>query len=162
MAWYVSTSIIFSIFVLMSCTTLEETKKLETSQAYQYPFNQVWRAAQIALQKYPIKVNDITKGQLTTDIVELDTLWNSPEQKKNRARTGFSYQLYLRVLKDRSTTTRVVVFKKIQRRQDFFSGSQNIESNGQEESALLYRIRRELEVDKAIDAYQSEQNRREE
>lgn len=129
-------------------------------QIYFASFDQVWRATQLALQKYPIRVNNMDLGVLETDNIKGYKVWMPPHRKS--ASGGLSYKLNVRVVKgvvDGRSSVRVTVMKDTEMKKDFFASSKKLPSDGLEERSILYRIKRELLIDKALQKAQKKMNR---
>ena len=122
---------------------------------FREPFESVWRAVQYALVKYPIKLADMDAGVLETDYVKGDAAWQSPHVRKPPS-GGRKYKLNVRVLKGRvgesQAATKVIISKRIEIQRDFFSPIESRPSDGLEEISVLYRVRRELEIEKLVKA----------
>ncbi len=131
------------------------------SQIFNDEFEVVWRASQIALQKYPIKVNNIDKGELETDWVQGYEIWTPPFQPKLKP-GGTQYRMSLRTIKGRinnESAVKVTIQKFIEKKRDFFADVETPPSDGFEEKALLYRIDREIQIDRALQLAQEKENR---
>lgn len=118
-------------------------------------FSNVWRAAQLSLQNYPVRINNMDKGILETEPISTNSkrAWHPPHLKKSKASAGLSYSLHLVASKgdvEGSHAVRVSVRKKMKMKNDFFSGYKSIASDGLEELSILYRIQRELVIDRAL------------
>jgi len=116
-----------------------------------YPFELVWRAAQLSV-KYPISVNNMDNGLLETEWIKSLDGFSSPLET-TRPTAGYRYKLAVNMVKgkvDSRPSVRVTIRKKIERQKDFFSDTENINSDGLEEKVILYRIEREIIIDEAI------------
>jgi hypothetical protein len=125
-------------------------KEPET-RVYYDAYEQVWRAMQLALRKYPVKINNIDLGVLETDFVKGDKIFTDPND--NRPKPGYRYKITVRVVRGRiegKNAVEVTVLKSSEIQPDFFSGFQPVPSNGLEESGILYRIGRYLEIDRIL------------
>lgn len=147
-----------TIAILNGCSLLgidlSETKDAgPQTQVFDGEYDKVWRAAQLALARYPIKVNNMDAGLLETDFIKRDKIWYPPYIKKN-AGSGERHTITIRMVKGISETSneavKVIVSKKIENLSDFFSSAQNQPSDGVEERMILYRIDRELKVERAL------------
>lgn len=121
------------------------------NNTYKYPYEEVWRAAQISLSTYPIRINDMDAGVLETDSLKVGQGWTSPHQKKNLA--GRKYKIQMKLTKGTSKNEPAImvkILKTIEVQKDFFANVETAGSDGLEESSLLYRIDRELTIDRAI------------
>ena len=121
-------------------------------------FDHVWRAVGLTLQKYPLQSSDVDKGLLETGPIKGNEAWVSPHEEK-KERGGLSYRLRVQVTEGHIKgylATKVSIDKEITLKRDFFSGEETIPSDGLEELALLYRIGRELQIDKALEKIQKQ------
>jgi hypothetical protein len=143
--------------LLASCAsqTPNSLKAKETKFSYQkifyYPYDNVWRAAQLAL-KYPIAVNNMDHGILETDFVKADDGFIAPVEDKVPS-SGIRYKISLNLAKgkvDGREGIRVTVNKYVERKRDFFAESENLPSDGLEEKVIFYRMERELIIDEAL------------
>jgi hypothetical protein len=124
-------------------------------QVYTAKFDAVWLATQKALAAYPIRLNDMDVRILETESITTDKYWNPPHLSK--LTSGDEYRLIVRVIEgdiDGAQAQKVSVSKIVHRKKDFFSNKQQIPSSGLEEKALLYRIQRELTIEKALEKAQ--------
>lgn len=120
-------------------------------QVFYSPFDDVWRATQISLSKYPIRVNNLDLGVLETDKIKGYKVWMPPH--KSMSSGGLSYSLNIRVVKggvEGLPAVRVTIMKDLELQRDFFSEVQKLPSDGLEEKSILYRIKRELQIDRAL------------
>lgn len=151
--------LIASLFVISACTTPGGSpKKLErvvsrasNQKVYMYPYESVWRAAQLSV-KYPIAVNNMDSGQLETDWISATDGFAPPEQNEDPS-SGIRYKLVLSMAKGKTKnrdSVRVNLQKKVERKRDFFSEAEPLTSDGLEEKVIFYRIERELVIEDAI------------
>lgn len=129
----------------------EIDKKLSRKKVFPYPYEAVWRAAQISL-KYPISVNNMDIGLLETEWIRGVDGFTPPVLLKETS-SGIRYKIIVNIVKGKvsgQNSVRVSVFKKIERQRDFFSDEESLESDGLEEKVLLYRMEREIIIDEAI------------
>jgi hypothetical protein len=122
---------------------------------YDAEFERVWRAVQVTLANYPIAINNMDAGILETEYVRSDKGWLSPEAPPIPP-GGRKYKINIQVARGMSEDSnrqviRVRVTKELVTQRDYFSDTSPLESDGLEEQSLLYRIERELEVDKGLD-----------
>ncbi len=131
-------------------------------QMYYGSFDQVWRATQLALQNYPMKVNNMDLGVIETEAVKGYKVW-SPPFKPEVSSGGMAYSLNVRLVKGRSQNREVVkvtILKETQIQKDFFSDPERMPSDGLEEKSILYRIGRELQIEKALEKAQEKANKK--
>ncbi len=134
------------------------------STIFESPFDKVWRAAQLALARYPIRVNNMDSGTLETDFIKREKIWRPPYQKIDNP-MGQRHMITIRMVKgayeDKNEAIKVVVSKTIEIIPDFITNAKKIPSDGIEEKAILYRIARELSIEKAlVKANEKEQSRK--
>ncbi len=145
------------LFILTGCVS---TPSLEEDKAYtksfRASFDEVWRAAQQAVISYPLKVNNMEQGTIQTTLLRSHTYFKPPHLEKRHA-GGYRYDLQLTLIKESKTITAVSLQKKLQVYKDFISKPVDLVSDGLEESALLYRIEREIEIDRNLTKQSSSQ-----
>lgn len=154
--------IIFNLMLLSACASqeIEYEGYSPISKVFNEDFEIVWRASQLALQKYPLRVNNIDKGLLETDWVKGYEIWSPPFTPKVKA-AGTRYKILLRTIKGKTqgeSAVKVTLQKKIEKIRDFFSDIETPPSDGFEEKALLYRIEREIQIDRALQISQEQMN----
>ncbi len=120
-------------------------------------YDNVFKAARIALSKYRLAVDDYESGILQTSYILRENIWLPPhrqQKNKNRLRN----QIKIIVLKGRSSqhknATQVLIHKNISQKKNFFEPLKSISSDGLEELSLLYRIERELDIEKKLNRIQ--------
>jgi hypothetical protein len=122
-------------------------------KVFNYPFETVWRATQVAL-KYPIVINNMDNGQLETDWIRSADGFITPSvNNSNVPSAGVRYKIQILMVKgkiDSRESIRLTLLKKVQRQRDFFSEPDELESDGVEEKILIYRIEREIQIDEAL------------
>ncbi len=151
------TSLVIGL-LLSGCSTLgidtEEAKDAGPQAAVlEAPFDKVWRAAQLALAKYPIKVNNMDSGTLETDYIKFEKLWRPPYQKSeppSGERQMISIRMIRGAYEDRNEAVKVIVTKVIELSPDFITQPKRKISDGIEERLILYRISRELAIERAL------------
>ncbi len=127
-----------------------ETRVLSAS------IDKVWRATQLALAEYPIHVNNQEAGVIETEFIKADQGFKTPGQEVRGARSGKRYHLLVKVYNLAPGKTKVVIRKEVELQRDFFSGREKTPSDGLEELAVMYRLERELNIDKAIEKNSTE------
>lgn len=124
-------------------------------QVYPAKFDAIWLATQKAMAAYPMRVNNMDLRVLETDTIKSEKYWNPPHV--STMKSGDEYKLIVRVIEgelDGGVAQKVSVSKIVHRRKDFFSVQKQVPSTGLEEKALLYRIERELVIEKALERAQ--------
>lgn len=122
------------------------------AQVFFESYDEVWRAAQKALVHYPIQINNIEQGLIETDAIKGAQVWRAPFQK-DQPTASLRYLLRVNVVRGKAAakeSVKVTILKKIIIQKDFFSAEDQKPSDGFEERAILYRISRELRMEKAL------------
>jgi hypothetical protein len=118
-------------------------------------FEEIWKATGLALQSpksYPLKVHSMDTGFIETDIIRGSLIWNAPSVIEAPS-NGKAYRLVVQVIKGKVSgrgAFKVTVQKVAQLQRDFFSEPEALGSDGLEEKVILYRIGRELTIDRAM------------
>ena len=137
-------------FCLCSCASAPD---LEAPQAYEKEFaanfEETWRALQQAIISYPLKINNMELGQVQTTSIRSGTQFKPPPATNIKA-AGYRYSLTISLLKISPVITRVSILKDVMVRRDFISKPEAKYSDGFEENQILYRIQRELEIEKIL------------
>lgn len=144
--------------ILSGCTLFDppptaQKPKPPERKVFYAPYDQVWRAAQLAMGRYPLPINDMEKGMVETEYIRGPEGFRGPLQTKPYS-SGVKYKLILRLVKGSGTgrkeAVRVSVIKKMEINRDFFSEAESLISDGLEEKVILYRMERELAVETTL------------
>ncbi len=103
--------------------------------------------------KYPIASENQDSGVIETEYIKGLDGWIAPGEEKSPPSSGVRYKLtftFVRGKNDGKESTRVTIEKKMEKLRDFFSESENFESDGLEEKILFYRLERELIITEAL------------
>jgi hypothetical protein len=157
--------ILFSTCALGACALFEERTGPTAyygprEQVYYATFEEVWRATNLVLQPYPLRVSNMDQGTLETDVIRGYKVWGPPF-KTDVGRSGESYHLTLHVVKgalDKRQATKVTLLKDGEVQADFFSEPRALPSDGMEEVSILYRIGREIQLERALSKAQKRHN----
>lgn len=125
-------------------------------------FDEVWKAVNLVLQPYPLRTSNMDQGVLETDMIRGSRVW-TPPYLDEKAEVGGSYKLSIKVIKgnfEGRPATKVTILKDSQRQSDFFSEPRQLPSDGLEEQALLYRVGREITIERGLAKAQKRQNQR--
>jgi hypothetical protein len=152
-------------FLLSACALFEERKGPATymgprEQVYYANYEEVWRAANLVLQPYPLRVSNMDQGILETDSVRGFKVW-TPPFKPDSGTAGQAYKLTLKILKGKfsgKAATKVAILKDSSIQSDFFSDPKPTSSDGMEEKSLLYRIGREIQSERILNKAQKKKN----
>jgi hypothetical protein len=144
------------LFLVTACSSQPVTdrkakKKLTQQKIFFASYDNVWRAAQLAL-KYPIAMNNMDNGILETELIKADDGFQAPLEDKIPS-SGLKYKISMLLVKgkvDGRDSVRVTIKKTMEKRRDFFADPEAIESDGLEEMVIFYRIDRELIIDEAL------------
>ncbi len=147
-----------STWLLLSCAAApvpnasqKSKTKLSNLKVFYASYDNVWRAAQLAL-KYPVSVNNMDNGILETDFIKADDGFVSPEEIKVLS-SGIRYKITMILARgkvDARDSVRVTINKVIEKKRDFFADPEILSSDGLEEKVLFYRMERELTIDEAL------------
>lgn len=121
-------------------------------QIFNANFDEVWKAVNLVLQAYPLRVSNMDQGIIETDSIRGNRVWTPPYGRESSG-SGRAYSLNVRVIRGKSETnpqTKVVLLKEARIQTDFFSDPKQTPSDGLEERTLLYRIGREIQIDRAL------------
>ncbi|MGE0763725.1 MAG: hypothetical protein AB7N80_10645 [Bdellovibrionales bacterium] len=136
---------------------------LPQEKVFHGSFDDVWRAMQLALQgptSYPLRINNMDTGVIETEQVKGSMVW-SPPNVEQPSGGGYSYRLIMRVIKGAVSgrqAYKVTVQKVSQIQRDFFAEPEPISSDGLEEKVILYRVDREMQIDRALRRLNKKQN----
>jgi hypothetical protein len=153
---------------LLGCAAFEQKAGqknfgLPQERVFYGEFDDVWRATQLALQaptSYPLRINNMDTGVIETEVVKGSLAWRAPDVEES-AGGGFSYRLIVRVIKGNASgraAFKVIIQKDAQIQRDFFAEPEKLPSDGLEEKVILYRIERELQIDRALRRLNKKQN----
>ena len=132
---------VFLFCFLISCT---HTEKPPNSLSFSADRETVWKVLVTVFKAYPLKTIDETLGYIETKTIKSPNFWTAPHQKKTDF-SGYSYFLKVNLNYDKPIST-VLINKKVYKQKGFISNKKEIYSDHLEETALLYQIARELEV----------------
>ncbi len=130
-------------------------------EIYRASFEEVWRSVNLVLQPYPLRTSNMDLGLLETELVKTNRIW-TPPHKSDRASSGVSYKLTIKVIKGAvgsGGATKVVIIKDAVIQSDFFADPRAQPSDGLEEKSLLYRIGREIQIERALVRAQRRKNK---
>jgi hypothetical protein len=142
--------------LVMGCTTTvmpERKFRGPASKAIAASYEETWRAIQKALMNYPIRINNIDAGVIETEVLRGQELWRAPHLEE-KYQPGIRYSIKVTAIKgesERGQSTMVSVQKILRHEKNFFSDAEQEPSDGFEEEMLIYRIERELTIERAIE-----------
>jgi outer membrane lipopolysaccharide assembly protein LptE/RlpB len=143
-------SLILFVLLLGGCATQEKPEAdREYSKSFRVPYESIWRATQQALLNYPMNINNMDTGQLQTLYITGKHRYRAPHSDKNPLPSGYQYRLNVNIIRGEEIS-RVVINKEVRLQKDFFSDPKELATDGYEEKMLLYRIKRELLIEKLL------------
>ena len=145
--------------LLGGCQTLA-TEKLKSKMKVGEPvvrvffakYEEVETALKQSMLKYPQRVDNTEAGIFETDYVKGDARFKPPHENVEYS-SGMRYRILIRLVRGKTEAkqaVKVVVVKQIEMVRDFFSQPEQLASDGLEEEVILYRIDRELKINRAI------------
>ncbi len=145
-------SLIASVLIGCASSTPPMLKeKTNYQKIFRFPYESVWRAAQLTL-RYPISINNMDTGVLETEWVKQMDGFRPPAQTGPMS-SGVRFRIRLLVVQGEingNPSVKVTAIKSQERLRDFFSEPENLKSDGLEEQLIFYRIERELIIDEAL------------
>jgi hypothetical protein len=148
--------------LLTSCSTgpdIQVPRSFE--REYNASFDETWRAVQQSIISYPLKINNMELGQVQTTAIRGNAQFKPPHEVKVKS-SGYRYNLSINVIKIDPKTTRVAILKDVAIFRDFVSKPETRTSDGHEENMILYRVGREVLIEKILlrDAKKRESKKR--
>ena len=132
----------FILFFLVSINSFGATKRV-----YNANKDEVWRALLIALSSYPLEKNDYENGEVATSRIPEGQQWR-PMHKEVSTRN--TYSMRFQVFEERNSNTVINAEKTLIREGNFLDAEKEIKTKNIELSVILYRVQRELIVDKYV------------
>lgn len=143
--------ILSSLFCLLILFTSIDSHAKAYSKAFLADFDSVWKGVLISLTKYPLDKNNQEAGEIVTSVIKTGRAF-APYNAEINPREF--YQLFIsvhkRLYKGRKIT-QVKIEKKAFLKGDFIFKEKELVSDGVEESIVLYRTAREVQIDKTVD-----------
>ena len=137
------------VFVVACISDPKKESNVDYSRTFKAPYADVWRAIQQTLLNYPMNVNNMEIGHLQTLYITGQQRYQPPHKKRKDLPNGYQYRLDIHLIKGKKKT-KVIVSKKARLQKDFFSKPKELGSDGFEEKAFLYRVQRELLIEKML------------
>ncbi len=139
------------LLILPGCASFSSKppESLDYSRTFQVPYETLWRATQQALLNYPMNVNNMDTGHLQTLYITGKHRYQAPHDRETKLASGYQYRLNINIIKGEAAS-RIVILKEVRLQKDFFSEPEELISDGYEEKALIYRIRREIIIEKIL------------
>ncbi len=122
-------------------------------KVFKESFETVWKAVQITMSKYPMKLSDMDSGVYETQPIRGDKAWVSPNSPPVPP-GGQRHKISIKILRGRDSlgldATQVTILKQAELQRDFFSDYEKQGSDGLEEKSLMYRIEREIQIERSL------------
>lgn len=139
-----------ALFLIIGCNSVPDVEVPRTfEREYAANFDETWRAVQQTIVAYPLKINNMELGQVQTTPIRGNTQFKPPHEARVKS-GGHRYNLSINILKVSPSVTRVSILKDIAVYRDFVSKPETKGSDGYEENMILYRVGRELEIEKIL------------
>ena len=158
-------SCLFFLFFCISCTSYEQflhmTEEFEIpSKIYDAEYLETWQAVLKVMQRYNLEINNQETGIIRTYWTDYTDEANFTESlaSQNAIKTAH-FKLVVNVSKGFRGTremTKVTVYKRQVIEYDFLQGRQIVNSDGNLEKIILYRLGRVLAINKALQAIEDQ------
>lgn len=153
--------------ILVGCATAtDKMKPLEKGASVERVFfatyEEVERALKQSMIRYPQRIDNTEAGIFETDFIKGEQRFKPPH-KAMQFSNGYQYRILVRLIRgktDEKSAVKVVITKAIELRRDFFADPETQASDGLEELVILYRIQREIAIDRAIRKSQEKTNQK--
>lgn len=148
------------LLILCSCASSPSSQSQSSEpkeNLFFSPFEKVWQAANSALQNWAEQkyrfMSNLDEGIIETNFIGEGDAWHPPFRERSEL-SGRRYKIRIQLVRgnygDREAV-KVIVSKQAYLKRNFFSEMENETSDGMEEIAILYRIGRELLIQKALE-----------
>ena len=131
------------------------------SKVFFAKYEDVEAALKLAMLRYPQRVDNTEAGIFESDYVKGEARFKPPHKPVDYS-SGYRYRLLVRLVRGESVTrpaVKVVVLKQIEIARDFFAEPQILPSDGLEEAVILYRVGRELTINRTLQKAGERQNK---
>ncbi len=146
-----------------ACTGIAKRQSIPTTFYRDHIFNgeyeKIWSATEKALSNYPIEQSNMDSGVIVTEWVKGDNVWMSPHLNKKPSsgmREKISVFLTKGKVQSSGGAVKVQVKKDLEVHKDFLLEPEKLPSDGLEETMILYRIERELEIERDLTSYNNQ------
>jgi hypothetical protein len=151
-----------ALLLLQACSSGPKTDidiKGPITEVFPATYDETWRAAAMVMKQYRMKVMDRELGILESESIRGYDAYKPPHTRETRS-PGLRYKISMKVIKGMNSKrplTKVIIIKRSELHRDFFSKPEEVQSDGLEEVSLMYRIKREIEIERALQKYQESQ-----
>lgn len=145
------------VLSLSGCSLFQpSSNNLETrgpvTQVFEGSYDEVWRSVQKALIRYPIRINNIDEGIIETEQIRGSERFTPPPPLSPYS-PSIRYRLKIQAIRgvtaEDTPSVKVRIQKEKVLRRDFITEEEH-PSDGLEEKSLLYRIGRELQIERGL------------
>jgi hypothetical protein len=146
---------ISSLLLIAGCASEEVDNQVTgpITQVYEASYEEVWQALQKTMASYPIKLNNSDTGQIETDTIRPEKMWQ-PVHKKKDPSPGLRYTIKAATIKGvkgkDKEAVRLTIEKVVTLERDFFAGAEHVPSDGLEEESIFYRVQREITLQRSL------------
>ena len=153
----------FVLFVHVSCSTAKLAYDVNgpVSKLFYTSYDQVWKSVMLAMEAYSIEEEDREKGFLRTEVIKGLSAWKPPFAEDKQKNLSQSYVIYVHLVRGMTgfqPGVQVRVLKKVFVQKGFINEPERVPSDGLEEKMILYRIMREIDIDRFIMRRHQEEN----
>lgn len=145
------------LLIFVGCTSIKAPEQeilSPVSRLFYADYNTVWKAMVLALEKYPIAAENKEKGFIKTAEIKGESLWQLPFQIKTLPRLKYTLHIqFIKGMRKKQAIVQVSVLKQITSQKGFIHNPERIPSTGLEEKNILYRIFREININRSIERY---------
>ncbi len=114
------------------------------------PYEIVWQSALLTLKNYPLVTEDVESGEIETEVIRGYSVWKPPEGMiPNQSKRRYRIKIFLEKGQVESNQAiKVHIIKNEKLDEDFIEHSTPVISSNLEEDVILYRIHREILLEK--------------
>ena len=147
------TTLIFSLG-LVGCATIHPKQNITEPilKIFYVDYEKIWRAVMLTIESYPIESEDHETGIIKTGFIRGDKIWNLPFPTLI-SNKDLLYKIQINLFRGKTRkglAVQVQVNKQSFIQKGFIEDPVSIPSNGLQEKNILYRILREIEIDRNI------------
>lgn len=153
-----ATLLILAIFLGACSSNSKSDDAIEYAKTFRAPYETVWRATQQALLNYPMNINNMDTGQLQTLYITGKHRFKPPHKETSVLPSGYQYRINLSIIRG-EVASKVIIAKEVRLQKDFFSAPKELTSDGLEEKAIFYRIKREIFIEKLLQRQMEKQQK---
>lgn len=160
---------LFTALILAACISGCAQPAKQSDSSVPTPVEEVFyadaetvdRAISQVMVKYPQKIANLEAGVLETDYIKGDARFR-PAHREVKYGSGYRYKISIRTVRGKTNgkpAIKVQVLKVVEQHRDFFADPEQLDSDQLEEKAILYRIDREIKIDRALQRFNQKANK---